>query len=199
MYAHVSPNARHRRHHCPCSAQVPTLRPRQYAQVSKRVKTVQRAYGGSRCANCVRERIVRAFLVEEAKIVKRVRLVPPLPLQSLRESVLPLLRRRKDADSGTVSYITGHCPAAAGQEVDEFVGNLDLFFIRQKETTSLCVSRASERTGSVESSRASVVPLYELVLCSSCPARQCFRPRHPRRMKAALLAEDSLFPIHRSA
>ncbi|KWU44129.1 60s ribosomal protein l34-b [Rhodotorula sp. JG-1b] len=51
---------------------VPTLRPRQYAQVSKRVKTVQRAYGGSRCANCVRERIVRAFLVEEAKIVKRV-------------------------------------------------------------------------------------------------------------------------------
>lgn len=53
--------------------QVPTLRPRQYAQVSKRVKTVQRAYGGSRCANCVRERIVRAFLVEEAKIVKRVR------------------------------------------------------------------------------------------------------------------------------
>ncbi|KAK4051835.1 60S ribosomal protein L34B [Microbotryomycetes sp. JL201] len=51
---------------------IPALRPRQYAQVSKRVKTVQRAYGGSRCANCVRDRIVRAFLVEEAKIVKRV-------------------------------------------------------------------------------------------------------------------------------
>ncbi|GAA6013460.1 hypothetical protein JCM8202_000694, partial [Rhodotorula sphaerocarpa] len=51
---------------------VPTLRPREYAHVSKRVKTVQRAYGGSRCSNCVRERIVRAFLVEEAKIVKRV-------------------------------------------------------------------------------------------------------------------------------
>ncbi|KAK4058416.1 Methionine aminopeptidase 2 [Microbotryomycetes sp. JL221] len=50
---------------------IPALRPRQYAQVSKRVKTVQRAYGGSRCANCVRDRIVRAFLVEEAKIVKR--------------------------------------------------------------------------------------------------------------------------------
>ncbi|CEQ42938.1 SPOSA6832_04824, partial [Sporobolomyces salmonicolor] len=51
---------------------VPALRPREYAQISKRQKTVQRAYGGSRCATCVRDRIVRAFLVEEAKIVKRV-------------------------------------------------------------------------------------------------------------------------------
>jgi len=40
--------------------------------VSKPTKTVQRAYGGSRCANCVRDRIVRAFLIEEQKIVKRV-------------------------------------------------------------------------------------------------------------------------------
>jgi len=48
------------------------LRPREYAQVSKTHKTVQRAYGGSRCANCVKERIVRAFLIEEQKIVKRV-------------------------------------------------------------------------------------------------------------------------------
>lgn len=56
--------------------------------MSKREKTVQRAYGGSRCGGCVRDRcvawqtaaasandhdrIVRAFLVEEAKIVKRV-------------------------------------------------------------------------------------------------------------------------------
>merc|ERR1711939_138111 len=51
---------------------IKALRPREYAQVSKRLKTVQRAYGGSRCSNCVRERIIRAFLVEEAKIVKRV-------------------------------------------------------------------------------------------------------------------------------
>lgn len=51
---------------------MPALRPRQYAQISKRQKTVQRAYGGSRCATCVRDRIVRSFLVEEAKIVKRV-------------------------------------------------------------------------------------------------------------------------------
>ncbi|WAQ89905.1 hypothetical protein PtA15_11A597 [Puccinia triticina] len=51
---------------------VPALRPVRYATVSKRVKTVQRPYGGSRCGNCVRDRIVRAFLVEEAKIVKKV-------------------------------------------------------------------------------------------------------------------------------
>jgi large subunit ribosomal protein L34e len=63
----------------------------------QREKTVTRAYGGSRCGNCVRQRyfllgfysnlklllylffilicnarIVRAFLVEEQKIVKRV-------------------------------------------------------------------------------------------------------------------------------
>ena len=31
-----------------------------------------RAYGGSRCHCCVRNRIVRAFLIEEQKIVKAV-------------------------------------------------------------------------------------------------------------------------------
>ena len=36
----------------------------------KREKTVSRAYGGSRCGICVRERIMRAFLIEEQKIVK---------------------------------------------------------------------------------------------------------------------------------
>ncbi|KAI6710364.1 60S ribosomal protein L34 [Diplocarpon mali] len=51
---------------------IPALRPREYSQVSRPKKTVQRAYGGSRCANCVRDRIVRAFLIEEQKIVKKV-------------------------------------------------------------------------------------------------------------------------------
>ncbi|KAB5592947.1 60S ribosomal protein L34 [Ceratobasidium theobromae] len=51
---------------------VPALRPRQYAVVSKRRKTVRRAYGGSRCGDCVKQRILRAFLIEEAKIVKKV-------------------------------------------------------------------------------------------------------------------------------
>lgn len=51
---------------------VSSLRPRQYAQVSKTHKTVSRSYGGSRCAGCVKERVLRAFLIEEQKIVKRV-------------------------------------------------------------------------------------------------------------------------------
>ncbi|CRG90214.1 60S ribosomal protein L34-B [Talaromyces islandicus] len=51
---------------------VPALRPREYAQVSRPNKNVTRAYGGSRCGNCVKDRIVRAFLIEEQKIVKKV-------------------------------------------------------------------------------------------------------------------------------
>ncbi len=35
-------------------------------------KSVSRAYGGSRCGKCVRNRIVRAFLIEEQKQVKMV-------------------------------------------------------------------------------------------------------------------------------
>lgn len=52
--------------------QIPALRPREYATVSRPKKNVTRAYGGSRCANCVKDRIVRAFLIEEQKIVKKV-------------------------------------------------------------------------------------------------------------------------------
>ncbi|GBG32168.1 60S ribosomal protein L34, putative [Hondaea fermentalgiana] len=48
------------------------IRPKDLQKVSQRQKTVTRAYGGSRCAQCVRNRIVRAFLIEEQKIVKRV-------------------------------------------------------------------------------------------------------------------------------
>merc|ERR1712124_89103 len=51
---------------------VPCLRPKEYHSISKRQKTVCRAYGGSRCGSCVRQRIIRAFLVEEQKIVKSV-------------------------------------------------------------------------------------------------------------------------------
>jgi len=57
---------------CLLSTQIPALRPRQYATISRPKKTVQRAYGGSRCANCVKDRVVRAFLIEEQKIVKKV-------------------------------------------------------------------------------------------------------------------------------
>ncbi|KAK9471379.1 60S ribosomal protein eL34 [Dipodascopsis tothii] len=51
---------------------IPALRPRKFATISKPQKTVQRAYGGVYCAKCVRNRIVRAFLIEEQKIVKKV-------------------------------------------------------------------------------------------------------------------------------
>merc|ERR1711977_423192 len=51
---------------------LPTLRPCMYKRLAKNKKSVARAYGGSRCAQCVRDRIVRAFLIEEQKIVKQV-------------------------------------------------------------------------------------------------------------------------------
>merc|ERR1712216_483095 len=51
---------------------LPLARPMQYARMAKCKKNVARAYGGSRCAKCVRDRIVRAFLIEEQKIVKQV-------------------------------------------------------------------------------------------------------------------------------
>ncbi|KAJ3222356.1 60S ribosomal protein L34 [Clydaea vesicula] len=53
-------------------AGIPTLRPKEYMRISKNKKNVTRAYGGSRCGTCVRSRIVRAFLIEEQKIVKKV-------------------------------------------------------------------------------------------------------------------------------
>ncbi len=43
-----------------------------FKNCKQREKTVSRAYGGSRCHACVKQRIVRAFLIEEQKIVKKV-------------------------------------------------------------------------------------------------------------------------------
>merc|ERR1711957_146000 len=47
-------------------------RPRQLAQMSKRLKTVTRAYGGHLSGGALRNRIIRAFLIEEQKIVVKV-------------------------------------------------------------------------------------------------------------------------------
>merc|ERR1711893_515571 len=47
-------------------------RPMQRSGMTKRLKTVSRTYGGSRCHKCVRSRIVRAFLIEEQKVVVKV-------------------------------------------------------------------------------------------------------------------------------
>merc|ERR1712194_726326 len=51
---------------------LPRLRPVEYRRLKKRERRVNRAYGGSRCAGCVRTRVIRAFLVEEQKRVKQV-------------------------------------------------------------------------------------------------------------------------------
>merc|ERR1712118_266385 len=51
---------------------LPRLRPVEYRRLKKRERRVNRAYGGSRCATCVRARVVRAFLIEEQKCAKQV-------------------------------------------------------------------------------------------------------------------------------
>merc|ERR1719215_172576 len=51
---------------------VKAVRPYAFRRLKKRERTVSRAYGGSRCAKCVRTRIMRAFLIEEQKCVKQV-------------------------------------------------------------------------------------------------------------------------------
>lgn len=41
-------------------------------RTKKRQRTVSRCYGGSACGDCVKQRIVRAFLLEEQKAVKKL-------------------------------------------------------------------------------------------------------------------------------
>jgi len=40
--------------------------------LKRREKRISRPYGGSICGECVRERVIRAFLIEEVKIIKKV-------------------------------------------------------------------------------------------------------------------------------
>lgn len=51
---------------------VPALRPFEYKRLAKTKRTVARAYGGSRCMSCVRDRVKRAFFLEEQKAVKAI-------------------------------------------------------------------------------------------------------------------------------
>jgi large subunit ribosomal protein L34e len=48
------------------------LKSTEYRRTTKRERTVSRIYGGSTCHACVRQRIVRAFLLEEQKAVKKI-------------------------------------------------------------------------------------------------------------------------------
>mmetsp|Transcript_6226 Transcript_6226/g.7178 ORF Transcript_6226/g.7178 Transcript_6226/m.7178 type:complete len:110 (-) Transcript_6226:47-376(-) len=43
-----------------------------YRNLKKRDRTVSRAYGGKTCGSCIRSRIMRAFLLEEHKAVKKL-------------------------------------------------------------------------------------------------------------------------------
>lgn len=43
-----------------------------YKNIKRRERTVSRAYGGAVCGSCVRQKIVRAFLLEEQKAVKKL-------------------------------------------------------------------------------------------------------------------------------
>nr|ACF83057.1 unknown [Zea mays] len=54
--------------------QIPHLRPAEYkrSRLPRSRRTVNRPYGGVLSGIAVRERIIRAFLVEEQKIVKKV-------------------------------------------------------------------------------------------------------------------------------
>ncbi|KAF8714964.1 hypothetical protein HU200_027506 [Digitaria exilis] len=53
---------------------IPHLRPTEYkrSRLPRNRRTVNRPYGGVLSGQAVRERIIRAFLVEEQKIVKKV-------------------------------------------------------------------------------------------------------------------------------
>eukprot|EP00934_Nitzschia_sp_Nitz4_P008199 Nitzschia sp. Nitz4//scaffold149_size55946//17530//17862//NITZ4_006590-RA/size55946-processed-gene-0.26-mRNA-1//-1//CDS//3329536797//8189//frame0 len=44
----------------------------EYHTLKKRERTVSRTYGGTLCATCLKQRIMRAFLLEEHKAVKKV-------------------------------------------------------------------------------------------------------------------------------
>jgi large subunit ribosomal protein L34e len=46
------------------------IRPTKLAQLSRKERTVSRPYGGVISAAALKNRIIRAFLVEEVKIVK---------------------------------------------------------------------------------------------------------------------------------
>jgi large subunit ribosomal protein L34e len=58
-----------------CKVSLPGIKHHKSSDIKnlkKRERKVCRPYGGSRCGNCVKSRIVRAFLIEEQKIVKKM-------------------------------------------------------------------------------------------------------------------------------
>ena len=59
---------------CWAPAQIKSLRPKEMSnkRLARPAKTVHRIYGGHLSHRVVKDRIVRAFLIEEQKIIKKV-------------------------------------------------------------------------------------------------------------------------------
>ncbi|ELW61540.1 60S ribosomal protein L34 [Tupaia chinensis] len=60
---------------CMCPGQlqgVHAVRPKVLIRLSKAKKHISRAYGGSMCVKCIRNRIKHAFLIEEHKTILKV-------------------------------------------------------------------------------------------------------------------------------
>ena len=53
-------------------AGIPHLRPSKFKRLNHNQRTVSRPYGGTKCHRCVKDKIVRAFLIEEVKLMKRL-------------------------------------------------------------------------------------------------------------------------------
>lgn len=61
---------------CDCGKRIngiAQLRPYHYKRLAKKDKSVSRPYGGVLCGGCVKSRIIRAFLLEEIKTIKRAK------------------------------------------------------------------------------------------------------------------------------
>jgi large subunit ribosomal protein L34e len=55
-----------------CLSGIKHMKKSEIHRTAQRERKVSRAYGGSVCHSCVKQRIVRAFLLEEQKAVKQV-------------------------------------------------------------------------------------------------------------------------------
>jgi len=50
---------------------LPSMRPREYSRINRKDRTISRAYGGVLTHSVVKDRIIRAFLSEEVKVIKK--------------------------------------------------------------------------------------------------------------------------------
>ena len=62
-------------------------RPSERPRMSKRLKTVRRAYGGVLSHKALRERIIRAFLIDEQKVVKVLKAAQATTVKVLKPKV----------------------------------------------------------------------------------------------------------------